>query len=160
MKSLTLLYDAACGFCISCRHWLEEQPKLIDLDFVAAHSAEAARRFPGLESAQEEELVVVSDEGGVYRGARAFIMCLYALEEYREWSLRLSRPGLLPLAGRAFALVSRNRRGLSSWLRLAPDEKVADVLRDVAPTSCPTRRRHAAGRGRPAAEPGPPGTTP
>jgi len=141
MKKLTILYDAACGFCISCRHWLEEQPKLIDLDFVAAHSAEAARRFPELEPAGEE-LVVVSDEGGVYRGTRAFIMCLYALEEYREWSLRLSRPDLLPLAGRAFALVSRTRKGLSGLLRLAPDEKVADVLRGVAPTSCPTRRRH------------------
>ena len=159
MKRLTILYDAACGFCISCRHWLEQQAKLLDLDFVAAHSAEAARRFPELESAKEEELVVVSDEGGIYRGARAFIMCLYALEEYREWSLRLSRPDLLPLAGRAFALVSRIRKGLSSLLRLAPDEKVADVLRSVATTSCPTRRPPAAGRG-PAAESVPPRTTP
>jgi predicted DCC family thiol-disulfide oxidoreductase YuxK len=157
MKRLTILYDAACGFCISCRHWLEEQPKLLDLDFVAAHSAEAARRFPELEAVKEEELVVVSDEGGIYRGARGFIMCLYALEEYREWSLRLARPGLLPLARRAFALVSRNRKGLSGLLRLAPDEKVADVLRGVAATSCPARRRPAAG-GLPAAEPPSPGT--
>ena len=158
MKRLTILYDATCGFCIGCRHWMEEQPKLLELDFVAAHSAEAARRFPELESAKEEELVVVSDEGGIYRGARAFIMCLYALEEYREWSLRLSRPGLLPLAGRAFALVSRSRKGLSRLLRLAPDEKVADVLRDVPAASCPPRRP-AAGRGLPPAEARLPGTT-
>ena len=144
MKRLTILYDEACGFCISCRHWLEEQPKLLGLDFVAAHSAEAARRFPAL-PAKEGELVVVSDEGGIYRGARAFIMCLYALEEYREWSLRLSRPALLPLADRAFALVSRTRKGLSRLLRLAPDEKVADVLRGASATSCPTRRRPSAG---------------
>lgn len=160
MKGLTILYDAACGFCISCRHWLEEQPKLLDLDFVAAHSAEAARRFPELQPANEEELVVVSDEGGIYRGARAFIMCLYALEEYREWSLRLSRPALLPLARRAFELVSRNRKGLSGFLRLAPDEKVAGVLRGVPPTSCPTRRRRAAGPGLAGGEPCPPVTTP
>ena len=160
MKRLTVLYDAACGFCISCRHWLEEQPKLLDLDFVAARSPEAARRFPDLEPGNEEDLVVVSDEGGIYRGARAFIMCLYALEEYREWSLRLSRPGLLPLARRAFELVSRNRKGLSGFLRLAADEKVADLLRDVAPTSCPARPRHAAGRGPRSAGPCPPAGQP
>jgi predicted DCC family thiol-disulfide oxidoreductase YuxK len=158
MKKLTILYDAGCGFCISCRHWMEEQPTLIELDFVAAHSAEAARRFPELEQAKEEELVVVSDEGGIYRGARAFIMCLYALDEYREWSLRLSRPGLLPLARNAFALVSRSRKGLSRLLCLAPEEKVSAVLREVSATSCPTRRP-AASRGLSALEPRPPGIT-
>ena len=135
MKKLTILYDAGCGFCISCRHWLEEQPKLVELDFVAARSAEAARRFPDLATG-DDELVAVSDAGGVYREARAFIMCLYALAEYREWSLRLARPGLLPLARRAFELVSRNRKGLSSLLHLASDEKVASVLRDADPASC------------------------
>jgi predicted DCC family thiol-disulfide oxidoreductase YuxK len=144
MKRLTVLYDAGCGFCISCRHWLEEQPKLVALDFVAARSPEAVRRFPDL-TAEEDELVAVSDAGGVYRGARAFIMCLYALEEYREWSLRLARPGLLPLARRAFELVSQNRKGLSSLLHLASDEKVASVLRGANPASCEGGRQ-ACGR--------------
>ena len=53
MKKLTILYDASCGFCISCRHWLEEQPKLVELDFVAARSAQADRRFPDLADADD-----------------------------------------------------------------------------------------------------------
>lgn len=144
MKRLTVLYDAACGFCIRCRRWLEQQPKLLELEFLPAGSAEAARRFPRLEGA-EDELVVVSDEGGVYRGARGWIMCLYALEEYREWSLRLARPALLPLARRAFELVSLNRRSLSRLLRLSPDEEVAHVLDSVVPAACPARARDCSG---------------
>ena len=50
------------------------------------------------------ELVVVDDSGGVYRNGSAWIMCLYALREYREWSLRLATPALFPLARQAFAL--------------------------------------------------------
>jgi predicted DCC family thiol-disulfide oxidoreductase YuxK len=118
MKRLTVLYDASCGFCIGCRHWLERQPKLIALAFVPCQSAEARSRFPKL-AERAEELVVVSDDGGVYRGAKAFLMCLYALEDYREWSLRLAQPALLPIARRAFEQLSHNRKDLSRWLGLA-----------------------------------------
>lgn len=117
MKKLTVLYDGSCGFCRRCRRWLEDQAKYLDLEFVAQKSPQVARRFPGLLSPGEaEELVVVSDEGGVYRGATAWIMCLYALEAYREWSLALSAPPLLPFARRAFDLLSRSRWTLSRWL--------------------------------------------
>jgi len=128
MRSLTVLYDSTCGFCSSCRNWLSEQPQLVTLEFLAANSAEANRRYPTLAKAEPEELVVVSDEGGVYRGSHAWIICLWALADYREWSFRLSRPALLPLARNAYAWVSQNRKGLSRLLRLAPDEEVMAAL--------------------------------
>src|SRR5437667_12460044 len=109
MKRLTVLYDAACGFCVTCRWWLAMQPSYLGLEFLPAGSPEAARRFPGLaEAFPGEELTVIDEEGGVYRAPESFIICLYALEEYRELSFRLSNPLILPLARKAFELVSAN----------------------------------------------------
>ncbi|HEV3027083.1 MAG TPA: DCC1-like thiol-disulfide oxidoreductase family protein, partial [Planctomycetota bacterium] len=77
---LTVLYDATCGFCIRCEGWLIRQPAFVELEFCAAGSREAARRFPELlASGTPEELTVIDDEGGIYRGARAWLMCLWAL---------------------------------------------------------------------------------
>ena len=137
MKKLTVLYDAQCGFCVKCRWWLVAQPKFVAMEFFPGGTAGAAERFPGLFRADEpEELIVVSDEGGVYRGTRAWIMCLWALKEYREWAMRLSSPALMPLARGAFALVSASRRKLSSWLRLAPETEVMEELRKADPPTC------------------------
>jgi len=121
MTRLTVLYDASCGLCIHSRAWLERQPKFAELEFVAAHSAKARELFPELAGTGPDELVVVDDEGGVYRGAYAWLMCLYALVEYREWSFRLAQPRLLPLARWAFAWVSTNRKDLSRALGMAAD---------------------------------------
>ena len=59
---------------------------------------------------------MISDEGGVYRGPAAFIMCLYALKEYRELSLWLSKPAMLPMARGVFHQLSRQRGILFRFL--------------------------------------------
>jgi len=129
VRALTVLYDAHCGFCSACRRWLEGQRQLVPLEFLAVGSTEARRRFPTLAAAEPEELVIVSDEGGVYRGAHAWIMCLWALEGYRSWAFRLARPALLPLARNVFEWVSGTRQGLSRLLGLPSDDDVAAALR-------------------------------
>ena len=137
MRRLTVLYDGRCGFCARCRRWLMAQRQLVELEFLSTGSDEACARFPSLSPAQmEEELIVVDDGGGFYRGADAWIMCLYALEEYREWSVRLARPTLRPLARLAFKWLSHNRRALSRRLGLAPEEHVAPTLAPLKPTAC------------------------
>ena len=129
MEKLTVLYDPHCGFCRRCKEWLELQPKLLELELIPADSDEAARRYPSLEGRSDaEELIVVSDEGAVYRGGHAFIMCLYALEKYREWSYRLAAPVLLPLARRVFGIFSNNRRLLTGLLGLRTDEDLAKLI--------------------------------
>jgi predicted DCC family thiol-disulfide oxidoreductase YuxK len=116
MKRLTILYDGSCGFCVRCRRWLERQPTYLRLEFLKAGSPEAIRRYPTLtRPGIPEELVVVSDEGFVYRAGRAWIIILYALKEYREWALWMSHPALLPLARKAIAFLS-SRRSWISWL--------------------------------------------
>ncbi|MFY0575769.1 hypothetical protein ACN28S_16675 [Cystobacter fuscus] len=83
-------------------------------------------------------------------------MVLWALEDYREWALRLSSPTLMPLARNAFELLSSNRRRLSGWLHLE-DEAVRqhrrarrgrrmrpNAARTTRPAVCPRRSDAAA----------------
>ena len=113
MRSLTVLYDPRCRFCAQVRRWMETEPSYLPVAFVAAGSDELVRRFPELDAeATTRELTVVGDERLVYRGGKAFLMCLWALRRYRGWALRLSQPGLLPHAEKCFQWVSTNR----SWL--------------------------------------------
>ena len=135
MNRLTVLYDNECGFCVKCRWWLVEQPKFVDMDFLPSRGREAADLFPELVQ-DREELIVVSDEGAVYKGTHAWLMCLWALREYREWSLRLATPGLMPLARGAFALISASRKKLSSWLHLATEAEIARELETADPPHC------------------------
>jgi len=107
---LTVLYDSRCALCRRARMWLEEQPKYVTLAFVEAGSAEARKRFPDLDhDTTLEELTVVGYGGEVYRNAKGWVMCLWALKNYRSAALRLSTPELMPVARRTIAWVSRHR---------------------------------------------------
>jgi hypothetical protein len=108
-----------------------KQPAFVPLAFIALQSDEAHRRFPGIDALKpDEQLLVISDEGAVYRGANAWIMCLWALENYREHAQRPAHPALLPFARTVCELLSRNRFFLSDALfRQEPHSaarKVAD----------------------------------
>jgi predicted DCC family thiol-disulfide oxidoreductase YuxK len=110
MRTLVVLYDVRCDLCRRIQGWLLSQPRYVELAFIPAGSEEAQRRFPQLDHrATLAELTVVSDQGAVYRDAKAWLMCLWALREYRSWSLKLSSPELMPIARRFIAWVSRNR---------------------------------------------------
>ena len=115
--SLLVLYDADCALCRRCRAWLEEQPTYLPLRFLEAAAPEAWERLGPVRVWLGAELVVVSDRGEVWVGSAAFLMCLWATREYREWSHRLSGPALAPLAERFFHLVSSRRRALGRLVR-------------------------------------------
>jgi hypothetical protein len=66
-------------------------------------------------------------------------MCLYALVEFREWSLRLSSPLLLPFARQMFEFVSDNRAAFSKWLRKTSDDEIARELQHRPPPLCGNR---------------------
>ncbi|MFO0908571.1 MAG: DCC1-like thiol-disulfide oxidoreductase family protein [Isosphaeraceae bacterium] len=138
MKSLTVLYDARCGICRLARQWVENQAKFLAVEFLEAEGAAAHRRYPTLASqGVPEELVVIDDEGGVYRGGSAWVMVLYALEDYREWSLRLGSTRFLPVARQAFAILSHQRGRLSRWLHLDVDDTtLLHALDQIPPAAC------------------------
>jgi len=117
MKRLYIFYDGECGLCRRCREWLASQPSYFDLIFHPFQSEEARRLCPDLHRFQpDEQLIVLSDEGCVYAGEAAWLMCLYALKEYRSWSEKLATPALRPLARRICLLVSHRRLRLSQRL--------------------------------------------
>lgn len=129
MKCLYVLFDAQCKLCVRCRNWLMRQPAFVPLVFVALQSNEAQHRFPGVDALKPgEQLLVISDEGAVYRGTHAWIMCLWALENYREHAQRLVHPALLPLAKTVCELLSRNRFFLSDILLRQNPETAAQKL--------------------------------
>src|SRR5258707_14786988 len=137
MEKLYVLYDPKCELWERLKDWLLVQRSWLGLCMVPAGSDKAKNMFPGLEQiASADDLVVISDEGQVFLNNHAWIMTLYALEEYRDWACRLAHPLLLPLARQAFATISKNRHAFSRWLRVADTEALAGELRRVALEPC------------------------
>jgi len=89
MNRMTVLYDADHAACVEVRWWLARQPAYVELDFLPGASPLAGRRFPMVPGPR---LTVVADDGAVYRGDDAYVMCLWALVEHRETALHLSAP--------------------------------------------------------------------
>jgi predicted DCC family thiol-disulfide oxidoreductase YuxK len=139
VKTLYILYDSQCAFCRRCRVWLGQQPSFVPLHFVPLQSPELGCRFPGIEQLHPaERLLVISDAGEVWRGESAWIMCLWALREYREWSLRLAHPALKPFARRVCEIVSENRHALSQWFGSESAEGLRDRLAGFSAPACGT----------------------
>ncbi|MEU5423019.1 DUF393 domain-containing protein [Streptomyces sp. NPDC020799] len=114
VRRLTVLYDARCPLCSFLRDWLVRQRQLVPLDLVPVGSPEARNRFPYLDHAAAfEEITVVGDGGQVYRGAAAWVVCLWALAEYRPLSHRFSTPSGMRLA-RGAVLAAAKYRG-AQW---------------------------------------------
>ena len=109
VTGITILYDAACGLCTFAKDWITKQSPLVGLEFLAAGSAEAQRAFPQL---SPRELAVVADTGEVWLGNHAWIVCLWALRDYRYLAFRLTSPALSLMSREAFIAVSRNRLAL------------------------------------------------
>ena len=137
MKMLYVLYDPKCELCRRLKDWLLVQRSWLGLCMVPAGSEQAQKMFPTLEQiASQNDLVVISDEGQVYLNDRAWIMAMFALEEYRDWACRLAHPLLMPLARQAFAVISSNRHALSRWLRVTDPEALAGEFRQVRLEAC------------------------
>jgi predicted DCC family thiol-disulfide oxidoreductase YuxK len=116
LRRVTVLYDARCNLCRAARGWLERQDQLVALEFLAAASPEARERYPFLDPQLTlEDLTVVGDAGEVWVGAKAWVVCLWALEGKRGLAQRLSSPALMPRARSVVSFVSRHRRAVGTY---------------------------------------------
>lgn len=132
MKLLYVFYDGECGLCRRCREWMADQPVFVRLIFHPFQSAEAQRICPWLPQLQpDQQLIVMSDEGGIYVGEKAWLICLYALRHYRGWSEKLAAPALRPLARRICLLVSHNRLKLSELMFQMPSHVITGVVENT-----------------------------
>jgi predicted DCC family thiol-disulfide oxidoreductase YuxK len=136
LKTLYVMYDSRCGLCTEVRDWLQAQPSYLDLRLMASDSDDARRMFPSLPAG---ELAVVDDDGRVWLGDRAFIVCLWALREFRGWASRLATPLLRPLARHAFTAVSQNRQSLSALFGLKSEVELRKRLSEVKIPPCPIK---------------------
>lgn len=108
MTKLIVFYDARCGLCCAVRDWIAGQDTFLPVECRPKADDMA-------------ELVVVADSGEMWSGDTAWLMVLWALVDYRDWSYRLASPLLLPAARTLFAQVSKNRGSLSCRLGLDRD---------------------------------------
>ncbi len=129
MKQLFVFYDQNCGLCSKVKAWVALQPQFIPMTFVAYQNPRALQLCPTLpELDPSREIVILADTGAVYTGGAAWIICLYALHKYRNWSKRMANPALLPLAKRTCHLISENRLNISHLLLLKSDTALANAI--------------------------------
>ncbi|WP_406307357.1 DUF393 domain-containing protein [Streptomyces sp. NBC_00879] len=115
VRGLTVLYDAQCSLCVHLRSWLLRQRQLVPLDLVPAGSAEARRRYPRLDhTATLREITVIGDRGQIYTGPAAWIVCLWALAEYRPRAHWLATPAGLPFVRVTMLAASKYREATAA----------------------------------------------
>lgn len=110
---LTVLYDEQCALCRRARDWLLTQPMRIDMELLAAGSPAARDRYGAIPWIGQD-LVVVADDGRIWRDGPAFLMCLWATRRYRSFSRTLSGRALEPVANAFFTAISKRRSKIGS----------------------------------------------
>lgn len=142
MNKLIVFYDADCPLCRRCRAWVRDQPAYLRVEFWPLQGLETRRMFPDLVAYQpDQSLVVYTDEGAVYRGSGAWLIVLWALRNWREWSYRLARPELRPHVQRFWNWVSANRTTLRPG-RTDNPEALHRVLDPLPAPSCGVQSCH------------------
>lgn len=110
ISSIVVLYDAACPTCVRARAWLERQHQLLPIEFVAAGSPEARRRFPLLDHERTlRDVTAIGDDGSVYRKDRAWVVLLWATVRWRGLAESMASPVRRPLVKVAAGTVNRWR---------------------------------------------------
>jgi len=138
MTELTAFYDGQCGLCSRMRVRLEREPTFLPIRFVALQSPEARRIFPEIERhSPEKEILVLADDGSLYRGEAGWLILFWAMRRYRKLSATLSQPAFRPLLGVACRLISENRYHLSRMLRLGADPNQRELPVGCRAGSCP-----------------------
>jgi len=129
IRGLAVFFDQDCNLCRACRRWLLAQDKFLPVEFMPYQSSRARRICPQLLSLNpDKEIVVMADNGQIYQGGSAWIMCLYALKKYRELSFKLAHPMLLPLAKKMCHVISERRMVLSRLFTAKSREEIAREL--------------------------------
>jgi predicted DCC family thiol-disulfide oxidoreductase YuxK len=112
---LTVLYDEQCALCRRARDWLLIQPMRVEMELLAAGSPVARARYGSIPWVGQE-LIVVSDDGRVWRDGPAFLVCLWATRRYRSFASRMSAGAFKPMAVAFFNTISKRRGQISALL--------------------------------------------
>lgn len=136
-KKIEVYYDGRCGMCCTFHEWINKQPRAFEIDFIPYQSAEAEKTFPGVSTLDPaREMIVRTDDESVYRGAEAWVWCLYSCANHRDLARRLARPAMLAVAIRMCRLLAANRHGLSKIFFRRKDREVRETLHQMSPPEC------------------------
>lgn len=137
IQSLEIHYDGRCAICCTFHEWLSRQPRAFPVRFLAYQSDESERVFPGVGSLDpDRDLIVRTDEGEVYRGEEAWVLCLLSCRDYQAWARRLASPKLLPLAKKMCSLIASNRLTLSKLFFKKKNEDLAKAIHKMPEQEC------------------------
>ena len=140
---LTVLYDEACPMCRQLRSWLVAQWVVVPLELLAAASPEARWRYPRLDHERTKAvLTVITQDGAVFEGERAWLMCAWALPRWRPrgatWDTSPVGIGTDGLPGSRTAIASTTAK-VARTLGLVTGLPVRRFGRGVGPwTTTPT----------------------
>ena len=137
IQGIEVFYDGRCGMCCSFHEWIHRQPRAFRIEFIPYQAPDAERVFPGLGTLDPaREMVVRTSEGGVFRGAEAWVWCLYGCANHQTTARKLGGPGLLPIAIQACRILAANRHALSKVFFRSKDRKVRETLHRMEPVDC------------------------
>ncbi|MGJ8694998.1 MAG: thiol-disulfide oxidoreductase DCC family protein [Verrucomicrobiaceae bacterium] len=136
-KWIEVFYDGRCGMCCTFHEWINKQERAFEIRFTPYQAPEAEEHCPGIHALDPaREMVVHTCEGEFYRGAEAWVWCLYSCTHYRKAARRLGAPGLLPIAIRACRLLAANRHALSKVFFRRKDREVRAELHRMEEVAC------------------------
>jgi len=136
-EGIEVFYDGRCGMCCSFHEWIARQPRAFAIRFIPYQSPDAERIFPGLGTLDPaREMVVRTGDRQVFRGAEAWVWCLYSCANHQAAARRLGGPTLLPVAIHACRVLAANRHALSKVFFRSKDRQVRKELHRMATAGC------------------------
>ena len=138
---LTLLYDERCVLCRRLKAWLAQQATLVPVEFVAAGSPAARRRFPDLDHERTTTvLTVIAHDGAIYEGERAWLVCAWSLPRWQQAAEHFGTRARLPLVRAAAHVVDWYRHRLIA--RSYGPDSYRDDCGDRCDVAAPDARSH------------------
>ena len=137
IQKIEVFYDGRCGMCCSFHEWINRQPRAYRIDFIPYQSPDAEKVFPGIGTLDPaREMIVRTDQGKIYRGAEAWVLCLHSCANHQTAARKLATPGMLSVAIRACRVLAANRHSLSKVFFRRKDKAVREVLHQIKTPEC------------------------
>ncbi|MFM2170120.1 MAG: hypothetical protein RI957_349 [Verrucomicrobiota bacterium] len=136
-EGIEVYYDGRCGMCCSFHEWINRQPRAFPITFIPYQAPHAETVFPGLGTLDPaREMVVRTSDRNIFRGAEAWVWCLYSCANHQETARRLAGPRLLPIAIHACRVLAANRHALSKVFFRTKDKAVKKELHRMNRPEC------------------------
>jgi predicted DCC family thiol-disulfide oxidoreductase YuxK len=135
--SIDIFYDGSCGMCCTFKDWLVAEERAFAIQCLPYQSEKAAEVFPGLSEHEPEKVMVVrTDQGEVFKGAEAWVLCLYSCKHHQKKAKTLSSKFLLPLAMKTCNLIAANRQGISDLFFKKKNKELKEELSKEEDPKC------------------------